>query len=211
MNQKVKTKTVRNKEQSKQKLLNAVGTILRTKGYTALKVNDIAATSGLDKKLIYNYFGSVDGLIDHYIRSLDFWSNVSAEDASTEITDAGRAFSQQLLVQQYDYVNSNKELQELLLWGLAESRKTLRDINAEREKSGELMLKAIADPHFGNDAADFRAAMAILISGTYYLNMYTTNADTFCGIDLTTEQGRTQIKNTLKKMLDMLYDNFGKG
>ncbi|RYF76746.1 MAG: TetR/AcrR family transcriptional regulator, partial [Cytophagaceae bacterium] len=48
---------VRNKEKSKQRLLDAVGKLLKSKGYAALKVNDIAATAGLDKKLIYKYFG----------------------------------------------------------------------------------------------------------------------------------------------------------
>jgi AcrR family transcriptional regulator len=43
----------RNKERSKQQFLDAVGNILKTKGYRYLKVNEIAATAGLDKKLIY--------------------------------------------------------------------------------------------------------------------------------------------------------------
>lgn len=210
MSKQEKVKAVRNKEQSKQKFLNAVGEIVREKGYTALKVNDIAKVAGLDKKLIYNYFGSVDGLLDQYIRSLDFWNNASIDVDPTEITDGGKEISKQLLTQQYDYVANNKELQEILIWGLAESRKSLKDVNVGREENGEMMFKAIADPYFANNATDFRTAMAIMISGIYYLNMYTTNADTFCGINISNEQGREQIKSTLKKMLDMLYDNLGK-
>ncbi len=153
----------------------------------------------------------MDGLLDQYIRSLDFWNNATLEALPSEITDGGKELSKQLLTQQYDYVANNKELQEILIWGLAESRKSLRDVNQGREENGELMFKALSDPYFAENATDFRTAMAILISGIYYLNMYTTNADTFCGINLQNEEGRTQIKNTLKKMLDMLYDNLGKG
>ncbi|RTZ46386.1 TetR/AcrR family transcriptional regulator [Chryseobacterium arthrosphaerae] len=42
--------SIRNKERSKKKFLDAVGKILKTKGYAGLKVNDIAATAGVDKK-----------------------------------------------------------------------------------------------------------------------------------------------------------------
>ncbi|MCH5685732.1 TetR/AcrR family transcriptional regulator [Niabella sp. W65] len=49
MKRKIVEGPIRSKEKSKQKLLNAVGKLLKTKGYTGLKVNDIAATAGLDK------------------------------------------------------------------------------------------------------------------------------------------------------------------
>ncbi|WP_346985287.1 hypothetical protein [Chryseobacterium sp. POE27] len=38
------------KKKTKQKLLGAVGKILRTKGYAGLKVSKIAAVAGFDKK-----------------------------------------------------------------------------------------------------------------------------------------------------------------
>ena len=41
---------IRNKENSKQQFLDAVGKILRTEGYSALKINNIASITGLDKK-----------------------------------------------------------------------------------------------------------------------------------------------------------------
>lgn len=59
---------VRNKENTKQLFLDAVGELLRTRGFSALKVNDIAATAGLDKKLIYKYFGGRDQLLDQYLK-----------------------------------------------------------------------------------------------------------------------------------------------
>ena len=64
MERKAVAGNIRNKERSKEKFLEAVGKILETKGYSGLKVNDIAATAGVDKKMIYNYFGGTDQLID---------------------------------------------------------------------------------------------------------------------------------------------------
>lgn len=196
----------RNKEKSKQKLLNAVGKILETKGFAALKVNDIAATAGLDKKLIYNYFGGTEQLIEAYISSRDFWSNVSVDDLPADITDGGLNAVKQIFTAQFDAVHENKELQKILLWGITERRKSLQKIADAREQSGEELLVSLIDPHFGEEARSFRAAAALMVSGIYYLNLYAgLNANTFGGIDVTTDEGREDIKKAIGMMLDLLY------
>ncbi|MDQ7960680.1 TetR/AcrR family transcriptional regulator [Flavobacterium lindanitolerans] len=210
MERKAVAGNIRNKERSKEKFLEAVGKILETKGYSGLKVNDIAATAGVDKKMIYNYFGGTDQLIDEYISSLDFWSNVDSNTAP-EIADGGQEFSKQLLTQQFDYVASNKNLQKILLWGVAEKRNSLRNIADERERNGEQLFNQIADPYFAENALQYRAIMAILISGIYYLNLYKgVNAETFCGIDLTKNEGSQQIKGALGKIIDLVYEDHNK-
>lgn len=198
--------SVRNKEKTRQKLLAAVGKILRTKGFAALKVNDIAATAGLDKKLIYNYFGGTDQLIDEYIQSQDFWSNVKNEEVNLEITDGGQELSKAMLLSQFDYVYKNKELQKIILWGLTENRKSIKKLADKREEEGAQLFEHIADPHFGEKAARFRAIMALLISGIYYLDIYaTTNSNTFCGLNLKSKAGRAEIEEALSFIVDQAY------
>lgn len=209
MERKSTSGTIRNKERSKEKFLEAVGEILTKEGYSGLKVNTIAATAGVDKKMIYNYFGGTDQLIDTYVTSQDFWSNVKED--SVEINDGGREFSKKSLTAQFDYVSQNKSLQNILLWGLAEKRSSLQHIAGERERNGEQLLTQITDPYFAENATQYRAIMAILISGIYYLNLYKGgNCDTFCGIDLTKETGLDTIKKAIEKLIDLVYDDQNK-
>lgn len=206
MEEKPQKRPVRNKEKSKQQFLNAVGKLLKTKGFSALKVNEIAAVAGMDKKLIYKYFGGRDQLVDQYLVSVDFWSNVKEDDAPQVITDGGQEFVKQMLTQQFDYVATNKEFQKILLWGLSEKRKSLQNLADEREIAGEVLLKNITDPFFGEGAENFRASMAVIISGIYYLNMYSASSNsTFCGIDPAKEEGKAAIKNALATLVDMIY------
>ncbi len=199
---------MKNKEASKQKFLDAVGELLMTQGFSALKINEIASVAGLDKKLIYRYFGGRDELVDAYISSRDFWSNVKRTDAPPVIEDGGLEFSKQMLSQQFDYLQQNEEFKRILLWGLAEKREPLRRVADEREATGEVLLTNITDPFFGEHANTYRSVMALLISGTYYLNMYAgVNAETFCGIDLTTDSGREEIRKAMDLMVDLLYKN----
>jgi|SRR6218665_530669 len=197
----------RSKDRSKQQFLEAVGKILKTKGYAGLKVNDIAATAGLDKKLIYKYFGGTDQLMDEYIRSQDFWSNVTREQMPSDISDGGKGLSGEMLQLQFDYVSKNKELQKVLLWRLSEQRKSLRKLTDAQEESGEALFQAVTDPHFGDKAESFRAVMAILVSGVYYLNLYAAiNGSVFCGLDIKSENGREKIGEALKFLVDQTYE-----
>ncbi|MFS4432280.1 TetR/AcrR family transcriptional regulator [Chryseobacterium sp. S90] len=203
--------SIRNKERSKKKFLEAVGKILRTKGHTALKVTDIAATAGVDKKMIYNYFGGIDGLIDEYIRSQDYWSKVTIDEVDKikpKLDDGGQSFMEKMLLSQFDYVYKSKEAQKLLLWRISESRKSLRKLTDTQEENGEYIFKLLMDSHFKEHAEDVRAIMAILVSGLYYLNMYAAmNGSIFCGIDVDTSKGRDKIKSAVSFLLNQTYEN----
>lgn len=198
--------SVRNKEKSKQKLLDAVGKILRTKGFRGLKVNDIAATAGLDKKLIYNYFGSTDALIDTYMHSQDFWANAIKDDMAADVTHGGQELFKQLLASQFDYIYNNKELQKIILWELSEERASLKELYDEREAKGELLLQGITDPYFGENAGCFRAICALLVSGIYYIDLHAgVNFSTICGVDTNDEKGRAAIRQAISFIVDKAY------
>ncbi|KAA2223606.1 TetR/AcrR family transcriptional regulator [Chryseobacterium sediminis] len=203
--------SIRNKERSKKKFLDAVGKILRTKGHAALKVSGIAATAGVDKKMIYTYFGGIDGLIDEYIRSQDYWSKVTTDEVGKiqpRLDDGGKSFMEEMLLSQFDYVYKNREAQKLLLWRISEPRKSLKKLTDTQEENGEYIFKLLMDPHFKENAEEVRSIMAILVSGLYYLNMYAAmNGSIFCGIDVDTSKGREKIKKAISFLLNQTYEN----
>ncbi len=207
MARKVVQGPIRDKEKTKQKLLGAVGKILRTKGYSGLKVSKIAAVAGFDKKLIYEYFGSTEKLIDEYIRTQDYWSKMNQENIEVDISDGGRELSKMAILNQYEHIKKNKELQKIILWGLSESKPILKKIADEREDMGELLFKNIVDPYFKEKSTRYRAIAALLVSGAYYLNLYTAhNASVFCGIDLKSDEGRKEIEKAITEIIDFAYD-----
>lgn len=199
---------IRNKERSRKKFLTAVEKILKTKGYSNLKINNIATTAGVDKKMIYSYFGGLDGLLDEYIRSKDFWSNVTTDNQLSDVLENdGQALTKITLHSQFDIVSKSIELQKLLLWGLSEERKSLRKIKDQQEQNGEFLFETVTDPYFKENSEKFRAIMAILISGIYYLNLYRShNGSVFCGIDLKTDEGQNKIKEALSFLVDQTYE-----
>lgn len=206
MPRKVVQGPIRDKEKTKQKLLNAVGKILKTKGYSGLMVSKIAAVAGFDKKLIYEYFGSTDKLIDEYIRSQDYWSRVDEKEMDVDLSDGGKEMSKMALLNQYESLRKNKELQKIIVWELSENRPVLKKLFEQREEVGEGLFTKITDPHFGEKSDEYRAITALLVAGIYHLNLYTAhNGTTFCGIDTKSEDGRKKIEKAIVDIIDFAY------
>ena len=201
---------IRNKERSKMKFLEAVGKILKTKGYAGLKINNIAEEAGVDKKMIYTYFGGLDGLIDEYIRMQDYWSRVTAQEVEKimpkeDDDELWKSFTKGMLLSQFDYVYGNEEAQKLLLWRLSEPRASLAKLTATQEENGENLFKLI-DSKFTEHEKEFRSIMAIMVSGLYYLNMFASvNGSLFCGIDVDTPEGREKIKEAVSFLVEQSY------
>ncbi|WP_260200473.1 TetR/AcrR family transcriptional regulator [Cruoricaptor ignavus] len=190
-------------------MLNAVGKILKSKGYQGLQVTKIATAAGVDKKLIYDYYGSVDKLINEYLKQRDYWNSVSELVETTDINDGGKVLAKVLLSGQFDELKKNKELQKIILWELSESKSALRKLADEREAAGEEMFASITDRYFGSEAKKFRALMAILVSSSYYLNLHADfNGSAFCGLDLKDDEDRNVVKGVISEMIDMFFKEY---
>lgn len=199
----------RNKEKTKEKLINAVGYILLNEGHTKLGVNNIARKALVDKKLIYRYFGGVEELISSYFIKRDFWSKLSNsvfENADVQFEDHGKEIAILYLVNLLDSLNRLEETRKIILWEISEKKQiNLEKLSYERELLGnDLFLKT--DPFFANSNIDLRSCYSILLAGVYYLSLHSqATGGKFCGIDITKEEGVKRIKKAIKDMVELIY------
>ncbi|MCP3924998.1 MAG: TetR/AcrR family transcriptional regulator [Desulfobacterales bacterium] len=64
------------KEKTKNKLIKSVGKALSKYGFKGLGINKVAREAGVDKVLIYRYFGGLPELLKEYSLSIDFWPSL---------------------------------------------------------------------------------------------------------------------------------------
>src|SRR5689334_7238915 len=74
----------RDRQATRDRILSAVGRLLAREGFSGLGVNSVAREAGVDKVLIYRYFGGIEGL-------LDTWGQTAAFGASGAQGEAGPA------------------------------------------------------------------------------------------------------------------------
>jgi AcrR family transcriptional regulator len=198
---------INDKERSTQKLIEAVGTVIQTKGYKGLTATNIANTAGLSRRLITFYFGSVEELIETYVRGRDYWVAASGNAGKMMEGNKGEEtheILECLLSNQFDYFYNYEQMQKIVLWQISESTQIMKEICEERELLSEAFF-ALSDKELGKDI-DLRAVSALMVAGIYYLVLHAKSTDTlFCEIDLNTPEGMARIKNAISMILKNTY------
>ena len=195
---------VNDKERSKLKLINAVGKVLRDKGYTGLTATNIAKSAGLSRRLITIYFDSVDDLIETYVRNKDYWTaasgNVSEMMQENKDSDIKKIIDH-LLQNQLDYFYNNPEMQKIILWEISQKTKIMYEVCEDRERLGFKVFE-LADHEFKDSTTDIRAVTALLVAGIYYMVLHAKSTDTlFCDIDINQPEGMQRIKKAIHTIL----------
>jgi len=199
----------KDKEETKSKLINAVGEIFRTKGYSALNALKIANKAGVSNTLIYRYFGNVQELFKAYLLQKDYWMpfNDNLENIiKSNQHDSGKQLAKNILENQIEYFYNNDEMQQIVRWEISESNDISRNLADSRERLGDEML-GITDKHFRESGVNFRVLLGLMIAGIYYLVLHAkTNGSTFCGIDINKDKDMKEVQRTLKQVVDWAYE-----
>jgi len=209
MVRKVTDGPVRNKERTKVNLITAMGRILKEDGFSGLSISRVADVAKVDRRLIYDYFGSLEGLVKEYLNSNDYWK-ISPEEVDDIVQaseeDAGQTLAYTVLENQFDSLIQNEEMRRIITWGLSEKLPILKELDLTREDIGNRVLSEVFDGHFEDSDKNFRAIYAILMGGVYYLTLHAKMQENpFCGIDLQELSGQEEIKKALKQLIDLVY------
>nr|WP_294874846.1 TetR/AcrR family transcriptional regulator [uncultured Pedobacter sp.] len=198
------------KDRSKQKLIHAVGIVIQNKGYTGLTVTNISKAAGLDRKLITLYFGSVDNLIEIYVKSKDYWvaaaGNAGNMIENNEGKDTKRIL-ENLLFNQLDYFYGNEEMQKIVLWQISQRSQIMYQVCEEREQLSSTFF-ALTDKELQGNNVDLRAIAGLLVAGIYYMVLHAKTTDSlFCEIDINKPEGMKRIKEAISLVLEYAYSN----
>ncbi len=196
-----------NKEKTMTKLLQAVGHVLSTKGYTGLTSTNIAKAAKVDRKLIALYFDTVDNLIETYIRSKDYWLTkiTPAKEKILNKPESTKDILEDLLLSQLDNFRTNLEMQKAVTWQISEKSNIMSEITRNREEISKLFF-AQADKELEYLTVDIRAISSLLLSGIYYLVLHSNNTDsTVCEIELD-DDGFQRIREAIRQVLNWTYE-----
>lgn len=199
-----KSTTPRDSEQTRRRILQALGQLLATSGFRDVGINAVARQAGVDKVLIYRYFGGLPELLKAFAAESDFWP--TSEELRGEIegdpaaaTLAGRA---RLLQIAFGRALRRRQLtQEIMRWELLE-RNELTDMLAQhREAQGNDVIQSLEQP----GGPDVRAIGTLLSAGLTYLILRSKTADVYNGLNLGSEEDWARIERAVGFLVDAAF------
>jgi AcrR family transcriptional regulator len=197
----------RNPDERKLKLIAAVGETLKEEGYESLGLNKIAARAGVSKPMVYEYFGSLNGLLKAYIAGNDSWvpyleSLKLPEHPTSE--ELQKCFVK-MLQDQFRFFHQEKEMQRLVHWQIRSYNPLMRATCEAREREGARILK-LADDHFRKSGISLKAVMAMLVGGIYYNVLHdTAGLGTMAGMDMKNEKDFDTMFGTIAQIVDWAF------
>jgi len=202
---------IRDREATRARLIEAVGTLLAREGFTGLGVNAVAREAGVDKVLIYRYFGGLPELIAAFGREGNFWPSIK-ELAGGDVV----AFGQLPLVEQLSQMGKNfmaairkrPLTQEILAWEMIERNELTVELETIRENTMmnffEMFFQSV------KKGPDIAAMGAIIGAGISYLVSRGRKIRFYNGIDLDSEAGWQRLEGAIDTMIQGTLAEVGK-
>jgi AcrR family transcriptional regulator len=206
-----KTYKTRDSSQTERDLLDAVGDLLDSAGFSSLKTNNIARKAGRDKNLIRYHFGSLENLLAAYIKEKDYWPPFFERFKLNEKTGDSqlRNLFSDLMQENFRFFAANAKMQQIIRWQISEDNEVLREISNAREREGAKLL-ALTDSRFKESGINFRALLALLLGGSYYVVLHAaTNKSTVSGIDANLKTDREAILETIRQVIGWAWQEAG--
>jgi AcrR family transcriptional regulator len=190
-----------------ERILAAVGEVLARDGFGALGINAIAREAGVDKVLIYRYFGVLPELLRQWGASGRFWPTVDEllGDEPQAVLALPLAERYALFFDRFiDALRARPLTLEILAAEIVERNELTAILETEREQ-----WSAQAEALFGGDelarAPHLRGITLLLVAGVMYLLVRARKIRIFGAIDLHTDAGWATLKAAVAGMAQQAF------
>jgi AcrR family transcriptional regulator len=189
------------------RILAAVGDVLARDGFGGIGVNAVARQAGVDKVLIYRYFGGLPDLLATWGRSGRFWPGID------DLLGADpKAFLALPVAERYarfmehfiDGLRARPLTLEILAAEVLERNDLTAILEAEREAWGAQASRLLGGQEFAR-RPELQGLTLLLVAGVEYLLVRSRRIRIFGGIDIRSDAGWTTLKAAVRRMAIELF------
>lgn len=193
------------RERTEARILDAVGSILSGKGYGHLGVNEVAREAGVDKVLIYRYFGGMPQLLRAFFSRRKYWPSTSEilETGGEGGADpAARAYA--ILRGYLRELKTSDAARQILRGELAGREDVSAWTSDDRYRQGMELLALLRD-HTG-EAEGVTETAALLTAGFTFLLLRRDVSRRYLGLDLSKEETWERLEKTIRLLVELFYE-----
>ena len=191
----------RNRHMTMERILRAMGEVMAERGTEKAGINAVADQAGVNKVLIYRYFGGWNGLLEAYVQRGFFLSMFNEKFVDTvpsnlKPEDRSKAWSE-YTIQLMRELRERKSSQELIRWemnnGETELARRLADF---RDYTYQSMINKLAPfPDF-----DPLAITSLMMAAVTNIVLTSTQRDHIGDIDLRSEEGWVRLETAIRRI-----------
>jgi AcrR family transcriptional regulator len=197
-------KMARDLERTKAKILQAVGQLFARSGFRKIGINVIAREAGVDKVLIYRYFGGLPALLKTFADNSEYWPNFSEltqlahEAGEHPLAGTEPEWAKQILVAFGRALRKRPLTQEIMRWELLERNEITDALARRREEQADQLFQSLG----ALSGIDPQAIGALLAAGQTYLILRSKTVDTYNGLHLNSEEDWARIERAVRFLVD---------
>ena len=199
---KAPSRAPRDRSATEARIVAAVGEVLARDGFSGTGINAIAKQAGVDKVLIYRYFGGLPELLKHWGSSGQFWPGVNEllgpRPAVFLALPAAERYAR-FLEHFIDGLRARPLTLEILAAEVVERTELTVILEAEREAWGEQAAHLLGGEEFA-DHPELRGITVLLISGVQYLLVRSRKVRVFGGLNIQSDGGWAELKAAVRAM-----------
>lgn len=185
---------------TEERLVSAVGELLREGGVAALGVNAVAERAEVEKVLVYRYFGGLDGLMAAYAARSDFWPTLDEllGPGREVLRDADPARAVARVLGNYARaLRKRKVTLDLLAFECSQRNALTVALEEVRERRSEELYAALVGAGFPLSGA-MGAVGALFSAAINYLTVRGRDIRVFGGLPVRTESDWDAIEGAME-------------
>lgn len=192
----------RDRRATERAIVEAAARLLADRGFAALNIQAVAELATVDRKLVYRYFGGVEGIVERLGAEVrwtlgDAAPPVSGDTYSAAIADLARAYGQALA--------GDAVLRGLAAWDMAQDTPLLRTLEAARSAAMMSWMRQRVGALPRPEGLDAPAINAVLIAGIQMLALRHGQGRSFAGLTLD-DAGWARIEAAVATMASAVYE-----
>ena len=194
----------RDRERTKARIIDAVSGLLTRSGFRAVGVNAVAEAAGVDKVLIYRYFGGLAGLLSAVADEPSLWPTVDevlaeagiGEDGSGDVGALADAVAP-LLGAYMRILGRRPVALEVVAWGVAESNPLSDALARRRSEWGDEVAGRVFRGRKAPPDRDIQAVLCVLLGAVDHLMSLSRLGVSFNGVELGSDVGLRRVKDAV--------------
>lgn len=195
----------RDRAATEKKILRSVGEILADKGFRGFGINSVARAAGVDKVLIYRYFGGLPELLRAYAEAGSYWPTI--EEVAGGDAERLRAMPlpeavATLLCNFARAIRKRPVTLEILSWETIERNELAKVLERVREDFTRDLNREL----FGGrtqSAEDSAAVVTLLAAGINYLAVRSRKVNYYGDINIRSEEGWQRLEAAIRAICAM--------